>query len=109
MLHTERILSWKKLWMGLLGFRVIPSKIHGKPTKFLRKAFGQRIIRLDLKKQTVQIEKRYLGSQLSIIWKQAEKVTLLQIGAVSSGKGKMTQWEKPGIRRADQEPRRTMD
>lgn len=109
MLHTERILSWKKLWMGLLGFRVIPSKIHGKPTKFLRKVFGQRTIRLDLKKQTVQIEKRYLGSQVSIIWKQAEKVTLLQIRAISSGKGKMTQWEKLGIQRADQEPRRTMD
>lgn len=50
------------------------------------------------------MEKRSLESQLSIVGKQAEKATLLQMWSISSRKGKMTQRVELRDQRVDREP-----
>lgn len=52
------------------------------------------------------MEKKSLESQVSIVKKQVEKATLLQIWAISSRKGKTTQRVELRAQRADQEPRK---
>lgn len=50
------------------------------------------------------MEKRSLESQFSIVGKQAEKATLLQMWSISSRKGKMTQRVELRAQRVDREP-----
>lgn len=81
--------------IGSLGDRVNPNKIYGKPTKFLRKMIGERIISVDSKKETQFELKRIWNLNSLSLGIKLRKLLCCRWWIISYGKGEMTQRVEP--------------